>query len=123
MLVKGIIDEDFINYKKPSMYIASSKCSFKCDKECGRAVCQNFDFDAAMGAIALCTIKFGHFYVCACTTLSVLTLCTIAEVLGLCFIHNAIDQDFDFDAAVCAIAMITVKPGWLHGGYCGYILY
>lgn len=41
MLVKGIIDEDFINYKKPSMYIASTKCSFKCDKECGRAVCQN----------------------------------------------------------------------------------
>ena len=41
MLVKGIIDEDFLNYKKPSMYIASSKCSFKCDKECGRAVCQN----------------------------------------------------------------------------------
>ena len=41
MLVKGIIDEDFINYKKPSMYIASTKCSFKCDKECGRQVCQN----------------------------------------------------------------------------------
>ena len=41
MLIKGIIDEDFINYKKPSMYIATSKCSFKCDKECGRAVCQN----------------------------------------------------------------------------------
>jgi hypothetical protein len=41
MLVKGIIDEDFVNYKKPSMYIASSKCSFKCDKECGCEVCQN----------------------------------------------------------------------------------
>lgn len=41
MLVKGIIDEDFLNYKKPSMYIATPKCSFKCDKECGRAVCQN----------------------------------------------------------------------------------
>ena len=41
MLVKGIIDEDFLNYKKPSMYIATSKCSFKCDKECGRQVCQN----------------------------------------------------------------------------------
>jgi organic radical activating enzyme len=41
MLVKGIIDEDFLNYKKPSLYIATSKCSFKCDKECGRAVCQN----------------------------------------------------------------------------------
>ena len=41
MKVKGIIDEDFINYKKPSMYIAFPKCSFKCDKECGRAICQN----------------------------------------------------------------------------------
>ena len=41
MLVKGIIDEDFLNYKKPSMYIAMPNCSFKCDKECGRAVCQN----------------------------------------------------------------------------------
>lgn len=41
MLIKGIIDECFSDYKKPSMYIATSKCSFKCDKECGRAVCQN----------------------------------------------------------------------------------
>jgi organic radical activating enzyme len=41
MLIKGIIDEDFLNYKKPAMYIATSKCSFKCDKECGRTVCQN----------------------------------------------------------------------------------
>ena len=41
MLIKAIIDEDFLNYKKPSMYIATPRCSFKCDKECGRAVCQN----------------------------------------------------------------------------------
>ena len=41
MLVKGIIDEDFLNYKKPSMYIATSKCSFKCDKENGCQLCQN----------------------------------------------------------------------------------
>lgn len=41
MKIKGIIDEDFINYKKPSMYIAFPKCSFKCNKECGRAICQN----------------------------------------------------------------------------------
>ena len=41
MIVKGIIDEDFINYKKPSMTIEFPYCSFKCDKECGRAVCQN----------------------------------------------------------------------------------
>ena len=41
MIVKGIIDEDFINYKKPAMVIEFPHCSFKCDKECGRAVCQN----------------------------------------------------------------------------------
>lgn len=41
MKIKGLIDEDFVNYKKPAMYIAMPHCSFKCDKECGRAVCQN----------------------------------------------------------------------------------
>jgi organic radical activating enzyme len=39
--VKGIIDEDFVNYRKASMFIATSKCSFKCDAECGKCVCQN----------------------------------------------------------------------------------
>ena len=41
MKLKGLIDEDFVNYKKPSMFIATYTCSFKCDKECGREVCQN----------------------------------------------------------------------------------
>jgi len=41
MKVKNIIEEDFCNYKKPSMLIATSKCNFKCDKECGVQVCQN----------------------------------------------------------------------------------
>ncbi len=41
MLVKGITDEDFVNYKKPSMYIAMPKCSFKCDRENGCSMCQN----------------------------------------------------------------------------------
>lgn len=41
MLVKGIIDTDIVNYKKISMTIEFPYCSFKCDKECGRAVCQN----------------------------------------------------------------------------------
>ena len=43
MQVKGIVDEDFVNYKKPSMFIATSKCDFKCDKEAGCQVCQNSD--------------------------------------------------------------------------------
>ena len=41
MFVKGIIDEDFVNYKKPAMVIEFPYCDFKCDKECGKAVCQN----------------------------------------------------------------------------------
>ena len=37
MLIKDIVDEDFINYKVPSMLIACSTCSWKCGKD----VCQN----------------------------------------------------------------------------------
>ena len=43
MKIKGIIFEDFINYKKPSMVIEFPYCNFKCDKECGQKVCQNSD--------------------------------------------------------------------------------
>ena len=41
MIVKDIIFEDFINYKKPSMFIICTKCSFKCNKENNCNVCQN----------------------------------------------------------------------------------
>ena len=47
MMIKNLIDEDFVNYKKPSMFIATSKCNFKCDKECGECVCQNSALAAA----------------------------------------------------------------------------
>lgn len=41
MQIKGIKDEDFINYYKPSMFIIFPSCSFKCDKENGCNLCQN----------------------------------------------------------------------------------
>ena len=41
MRIKGILDEDFVNYKLPNMFISSAVCSFKCDKENGANVCQN----------------------------------------------------------------------------------
>ena len=41
MLIKGLVDESFVDYKKPCMYIAFPKCSFKCDKEAGCSICQN----------------------------------------------------------------------------------
>lgn len=41
MLVKDILDVDFVNYKKASMVISFPRCSWKCEKECGKQVCQN----------------------------------------------------------------------------------
>lgn len=41
MWLKGITDEDLVNYKIPSLFISTARCSFKCDKECGSPVCQN----------------------------------------------------------------------------------
>lgn len=37
MIIKGIIAEDFVNYKKPAMTIMFPRCTFKC----GGEYCQN----------------------------------------------------------------------------------
>lgn len=37
IVVKGVIDEDFVNYKLPCMTIMFPRCSFKCGKD----LCQN----------------------------------------------------------------------------------
>ena len=41
MKIKGLIEEDFLQYKKPSMFIIFPKCDFKCCKEAGCEICQN----------------------------------------------------------------------------------
>lgn len=43
MLVKGIVEEDFVNYKVPSMFITSCFCDFKCcvESDLDIGVCQN----------------------------------------------------------------------------------
>lgn len=41
MIVKNIVIEDFINYKKPSMFIITPTCNFKCCTEAGNNICQN----------------------------------------------------------------------------------
>ena len=41
MIIKQLLDEDFVNYKKPSMFIGFPVCSWKCEIECGERVCQN----------------------------------------------------------------------------------
>lgn len=41
MILKGIVEEDFVNYYKPSMVLMFPTCSFKCDHENGVSVCHN----------------------------------------------------------------------------------
>ena len=43
MIIKTIVDEDFVNYKVPSMYIGTAFCDGKCCREAGipLSVCQN----------------------------------------------------------------------------------
>ena len=41
MIIKELRDEDFVNYKKPSMFIGFPSCTFKCEAECGVRCCQN----------------------------------------------------------------------------------
>lgn len=38
--LKGILDEDFINYRFPSMTLMFPSCTFKCDVD-GKCLCQN----------------------------------------------------------------------------------
>lgn len=40
MKLKGIVDEDVVNYRKTSMYLAFPSCDFKCEKGSPRC-CQN----------------------------------------------------------------------------------
>lgn len=47
MKLVGIIDEDFVNYKKPCMVLEFPYCNFKCDKEAGQPVCQNSELATA----------------------------------------------------------------------------
>lgn len=58
MKIVGLLDEDMVNYKKCSMYIAFPTCSFKCDKECGKDVCQNSTLASSptleIGAAEIC---------------------------------------------------------------------
>lgn len=41
MRLRGLIDEDFTNYKKPSMFLIFPYCTLKCDIENGTQICQN----------------------------------------------------------------------------------
>lgn len=41
MLLVNLIQEDFTNYKKPSLFLGFPYCTGKCNKIAGKIVCQN----------------------------------------------------------------------------------
>lgn len=41
MILKNLIETDFINYKKTCMTLEFPYCSFKCNKEYGNTICHN----------------------------------------------------------------------------------
>jgi len=49
MMLSGVVTEDFINYRKPSMFLSTARCDFKCCKESEfpLSVCQNHQLDQA----------------------------------------------------------------------------
>ena len=47
MKLVNLVQEDFTNYKKPSLFLGFPKCSGKCNKLNGKVVCQNEALRAA----------------------------------------------------------------------------
>ena len=47
MIIKQLKDEDTVNYKKTSMFIGFPTCDWKCERDCGKKVCQNSELAKA----------------------------------------------------------------------------
>ena len=49
MRLKGVIIEDFVNYKEPSLFLSTCECDWKCCTEGGfdKSVCQNYSLNKA----------------------------------------------------------------------------
>lgn len=60
ILIKGLVDEDFVQYKKPSMFIGTCFCDWKCCKDvgCSVAMCQNSPLANSKNKV----VKFSTLY-------------------------------------------------------------
>lgn len=47
MLLSGYVEEDFTNYKEPSLFLGTAYCDWKCCKDAGYDVCQNKNLAAS----------------------------------------------------------------------------
>lgn len=44
MELKSVVYEDYVNYRKPSMFIGTCRCDWKCCRDDARCKCQNSGF-------------------------------------------------------------------------------
>ena len=47
MLLSGYVEEDFTNYKEPSLFLGTAYCDWKCCKDAGYDICQNKNLAAS----------------------------------------------------------------------------
>jgi len=61
MLLKGCNEEDFTNYKKAAMFIIFPYCDFKCDKESGTQLCQNWSLSKQAAVDVPISLLVDHY--------------------------------------------------------------
>lgn len=57
MVLRGMLAEDFVNYRLPSMYLAFPFCTLKCNKLNGGNVCQNMQLMNDPKLIVISTLE------------------------------------------------------------------
>lgn len=101
MELKGLQDEDFVNYKKPSMFIGTAKCDWKCCTELGMddSMCQNSTL-ASTKSIDIPVNEIVHRYINNPITQAIVIgglepMLDISDVCALIYIlrENDIDDD------------------------------
>lgn len=105
MLLKGIREEDFLQYKKPSMVILFPNCTFKCNKESGCAVCQNSALASSL-PIEVSVTEIVNKYKSNCITSSIV-------FAGL----EPFDSFDDMIKLIGAFRMLTLDDIVIYTGY------
>ena len=97
MVIKGLIFEDFVNYKKTCMTIEFPYCDFKCDRENGTQLCHNWALTDCK-SLEIEPARIAHLYV---TSVLTSALCmqglepmdSFDDVIEVCSLVRAVTDD------------------------------
>lgn len=95
--IKGIVDEDVVNYKKTSMTILFPRCTFKCEKESGTACCHNSELaglpDIKVSVTEIVERYLGNKITNAIVCAGLEPLDSIQELFVLVYAFRAVTND------------------------------